>query len=621
MSRTRLSFLLICLISLLTLGTSRSLSAQDLRTWSDASGQFELKAKFVSQSDDKVKLSDADGNEFEIELAKLSKADQDYVKNLKSKNPFQKVDANPFKKAKPSGDEKIAVKTANWAGATPIILQPNSSEWSFEPPAPLADFEPNSVSLPKKRDFFEGLNKIVVNPQANVAVLGFGLNRPGSRDGASVRLIVCDLQTGRVRDDASQDGQMVLLDAHDDGRRVLMRRNEFGFGNSDRLEIWSVSGDSVTQEMSWIPYDNTQGGHRDVKWAAFLPGERLLTSNDQGKIALWDLGETSVLCHLELGTGCQPALSSDRSTLAFATHDKVGLWDIESQKIIAMQKIPERLNHAKLAFTPDHKFLGCVSGKRILVWDAATGELQSNFEVEGIAIDGPLAFPEEGWLLANNKYLIDTRNQLKLWEYGGVGAAAQAGSTTFFGVVNHNASGVLWAAKLPHPAARSLLAKAVKEPDLFVFKPGTTVKLNVSGVPSSNQEQVRQQLTNKLKSMNCSVADNGTITLSASVSGPEKDEVSYIGFGRGTYDVKRYNTRLEFNYQGRTAWSSGGSNIPFFITLKRGDTIESVLKQKSKGPDYSFFQHVQLPQMLQNPGESGRGSQTLGRSNVTTSGL
>jgi hypothetical protein len=463
------------------------------------------------------------------------------------------------------------------------------------------------------------LNKIVINPQANVAVLGFGLKRPGRNSEATARLIVCDLEAGRVRDDAVQPGEMALMAVHDDGQRVLMRRNEFGFGNHDRLEIWTVSGGAITQDMSWVPYNDARGGGRDVNWAAFLPGERLLTSNGQGKIALWDLGGTSVIAHLELGTGCQPALSSDRSTLAFATNDKIGLWDIESQKIIAMQKTPEKINNAKLAFTPDNKLLGCVSGNRIMVWDAVTGELQSNFEVAGIHVDGPLAFPEEGWLLANNKYLIDTRNQLKLWEYGGVGAAAQAGETTFFAVVNQNAAGVLWASKLPHPAARALLVKAVNQPDLFVFKRGTTVKLDVSGVPSSNQNQVRQQLTNKLQSMGCPVSDQGTITVKASVTGPEKDKVRYIL--HGTYDVKRYTTKLEFNYKGKTAWSTSSGNIPFVLNIKRDETIESKLRELSKGPNYSFFDKVNLPQMLQNPGDSGRGGQTLGRSDVTTSGL
>lgn len=625
MSRLHWNFILVCLGSMILFAIASSARAQEVRTWSDASGQFELKAKLVSHTGDKVKLADTDGNEFEIELSKLSKADQDYVKNLKSTNPFKKVDANPFKSTTPAAgdnrDLKTRSMTPNWTKSTPIVLQPDSSEWTFEPPAPLADFTPNSVSLPEKSDFFEGLKSLVVNPHANVAVLGFTLNRPGRNSEASTRLLVCDLEAGRIREEATQPGELVPLCVHDDGQRVLMRSNDFGFGKHDRLEIWSVSGGSISHGLSWIPYENESGGNRDVNWAAFLPGERLLTSNGKGRVALWDLEQEAVVCHLDLGAGCRPALSSDRTTLAFTTNDKVGLWDIESQKVIALQPTPEKLNNAKLAFTPDNKLLGCVSGNNILVLDAKTGEIQSNFSVAGISIDGPLSFPEEGYLLANNKYLIDTRNQLKLWEYGGVGAAAEAGGSTFFGVVSHNASGVLWAAKVPHPAARTMLVKAVNEPDLFVFKKGTAVKLDVSGVPASNQNQVQQQLTSKLQSMGCSVSDKGTITLKASASGPEKDHVTYHGFGGGTYDVKRYSTKLEFNYQGKTAWSSGGTNIPFIISIPRGETIESELKKRSKGPDYSFFANVHLPEMLQNPGDGARGGQTLGRSDVTTSGL
>src|SRR5262249_53415418 len=83
----------ICFVALLS-----AASAAEFRNWSDASGKFSVKAKYVSLSDGKVTLEQEDGSSLEIELAKLSAADQKYVNDLRAAgdNPFKKTES-PFK--------------------------------------------------------------------------------------------------------------------------------------------------------------------------------------------------------------------------------------------------------------------------------------------------------------------------------------------------------------------------------------------------------------------------------------------------------------------------------------------------------------------------------------------
>src|SRR4051812_25722354 len=97
----------------LLLATFTLALAADLRTWSDASGKFTLQAKFIASKDGKVTLQRPDGSQFEIELAKLSPADQKYVaEQVKGEdNPFKPKDS-----AAPSAPAGDTAKTIDWAG-------------------------------------------------------------------------------------------------------------------------------------------------------------------------------------------------------------------------------------------------------------------------------------------------------------------------------------------------------------------------------------------------------------------------------------------------------------------------------------------------------------------------
>ena len=57
-----------------------------LRTWTSAQGNFSIKATFVSTDQQKVRLKRTDGSVIEVELAKLSQRDRDYVRNNKQPN-------------------------------------------------------------------------------------------------------------------------------------------------------------------------------------------------------------------------------------------------------------------------------------------------------------------------------------------------------------------------------------------------------------------------------------------------------------------------------------------------------------------------------------------------------
>jgi hypothetical protein len=294
-------------------------------------------------------------------------------------------------------------------------------------------------------------------------------------------------------------------------------------------------------------------------------------------------------------------------------------------QMIAVANTPRKLSFTNVAFSPSGERLGCVAHTQVLVWDARTGELLRDFDAPGIVIHGGVAYPHDDFLLASNGarqgFLLDVENQLKLWQYDGSEQTVSAGGTAFFAVGDQRSPGALLAVEVPHKEALALLNEALKRSDLFVFQSGTPVDLDVSKVPGPQQSRVKEQLTAKLAEMDCTVTPGSDVKVIASVAGPKPREISY--FRAGDYTVQEYISRLAFQHQGKDVWQTQGTNVPYFVTLKRGENIEGVLRKAGEQPNYNFFETVSLPKFLQRPSEGSgpQSRQTLGGSRVTPSGL
>ena len=622
---TRRMISVICLALLLV----SAVSAAEFRIWTDSTGKYTVKAKLDAVEDGKAILIRENGQKIRIAVEKLSKADQEFLEKQDADSPFQKTeDGNSDasdKESQPSTGELRNV-TVDWSVSKEIPLPSSDTAWKITvPEAPAADFHPRSVPLAPRQDFWEGLNGMAVSYAGKVGVVGYGWKMPGDTV-TTERLVLCDLQKGRVAaTGAGKYGEMIPFALHDDGRQILMRRNDSGGGNAERLEIWSLKGKNVVRSLVWTPFSDDSGWGHDVTWAAFIDAKKLALCSGSGKLAIWNLATCQPICHTQVTNDGHPALSPDRKWIAYVIDDTLRLIDIEKQAVIATSQIPRKLQAPALAFSPSGKRIGCVANDRILVWDTATGELEKDFAVTGINMGGEIAYPDEGFILAGNQFLIELNNQLKLWHYQGADRVRTVGGTTFIAATGDNKSGVLLATKLPHPQSLALLKKALGQSDLFAFRKGTPVKLDVSGIPdAAEQNKAKEALTKKLDAMKCPVAADGKVDVVACVEGPTSRQISYIN--SGTYTVQEYFTKLKIVYQGKTLWETQWTNIPGVLSIQKGENIETKLREASAHPAYELYKEVVLPEFLQKPTESQNpgqpaASQTIGQSTVTPRGI
>ena len=61
--------------------------------------------------------------------------------------------------------------------------------------------------------------------------------------------------------------------------------------------------------------------------------------------------------------------------------------------------------------------------------------------------------------------------------------------------------------------------------------------------------------------------------------------------------MREYRSELEFDYQGKPAWTAAVNNLPHFVRLERGESMEQHLKKNEK-TNYDLFEKVDLPKLL-----------------------
>lgn len=627
---------------------SAHLSAADLRTWSDASGKFKIQGKFVSNDKGKITLEKPDGTEMEIELKKLSSADQkwvaDYEKNA-ADNPFKSKEEDPFKskpgtsktapgrttpeKTMPEKNNKPARGSAaslivpDFSDVKTILIAQPDEPWKFEVPAATptaARPKPKLIPTPKKQDFFEGAKSFVGSPNGKFAAIGYQLDKHG--EGSTTRVVTSNLDSAKPAADAIQNGKYIVVAIHNDGNQVLVRKDESG---KDRAEIWDVSGKSASKGIQWVPYDDAKGGDREISWGAFIGDDRMATMSNNGNLVIWELDGPKPIYSLHVQGGSKPAVSPDQKWLAFTTGKDVGILDLQKGEIAGLQS-HAAVNWPNLAFSPGQSKLGMAAFDRLYVWDFATGELYREMPYEGLHVHGNITWPSEEHVLLGKNILIDLENQVRLWDYQGGEFAEQIGGMTWFVVSDgHQKPGAILGAQLPPPAVKDQLAKAMSAPDFFVLKPGTVVKIDVSKVDPAGKDFVEKALAARLKEAGFDSGPAGTIDLVASTEVGQPREISYHTFGRigsQTYTVRDYTSRVKFVYKGADVWQTAVGNVPFHVRLAENETMEQFLR-KSEKFNFDWFGKVGLPKLLQKPqGQGAATSQTptVGTTKLTTGG-
>ena len=587
--------------------------AEEMRTWSDASGKFKIQGKFASEEDGKITLEKPDGSEMEIELKKLSSADQKYVKGLKKKG-------NETPAEIPGG--MGAAVTSKIGTAKTVEIKMPSKPWKFEVPKelPTVKNERSLTSIPPRSDFFEGMKGFVGSRSGKFGGIGYIWDRAWQKKGDDLtRLVICDLEEEKQISNAAVKGRYIPLAIDDTGQRLALKRDEDG--KKDRLEFWTIEGDVATKGVEWIPYNEAKGGDREIAWAAFVGDDRILTVGNGGHLVMWKVEGLRPLYKVQISGRNPPAMTADQKWLAFTTGKELCILDLKLGAVVGMQKTPQ-MGWSHLAFSPGQRRLAMDMGDRLFVWDFATGEKYREISYLGQPLSGPVAFADEDHVLLGKKYLIQINDELRLWEFSGGDYGAQVGGLIYFTVPgSEKSSGSLIGMKLPLTSQKEFLATAMNDPKFLALAPNSSVKLDVSAVDPAGREIAQKGLTERLKEYGFSVSPDAPVSLVAETALGKEEEVEYQGFGFGPISkvkAKDFQCGVKFVFEGKTLWTNSiGTRPPHMISLQNNETIEQYVNKTQKY-NFDWFAKVVLPQRL--PKGTVGNSFCLGVTQMTATG-
>ena len=344
---------------------------------------------------------------------------------------------------------------------------------------------------------------------------------------------------------------------------------------------------------------------------------------------IWQVKPLKPLATLQVQSGCTPAPTPDGKLLAFATSKDIGVLDVASLDVIALQPSPmQNMAWTSFSFSPTGKRLACkVFVNKVFVYDVSNGGLYREISLQGLNVQQtPAVFSDDDHVLLGDHTLIDLESQVRLWQYQGNEHVVASNGVCWFEVAaRQNQAGALVPAQVPAAGVRQSLERAMRDPNFFIVKPGSSASIDASGIPGGSQRnEVVQSLTTNLSKIGVNVAAGGPVTFQASLEQGQEKEIAYRSFGGGfrveRFKVRPWLARIKAVYNGQTAWESSGSSVPFFevAQLKEGETLQDHVR-KLEQPNYAYFGSAELPKLLTRP--MGQAAGTLGTSNVSLSGI
>ena len=620
------------------------------RQWSDTTGKFKVTATFLEKKGNSVILEKEDGKKLTIPIAKLSDADKAFLEGMEAANPFAEMseedeaasdsssendsDKGSNGNAKPSRKSSRAI---DWSEAETIEIL-GGDRWEIPLPAqPGLAFEPKKVPLPKKGHFFEGMQPMAINMSAKKVALGYltGFSIPTP----IARLVIGDLETGKMVSSETVEANMKPLCLLNDGATVLMVGYDEKGEGADAVQAWKLKGKKIERGDLWVPFeadlgnkDDRRGGERHEREAAYvsfavpLAGDLVLMCSRKGHLACVDISQRVPKWHVALGDVPAVNFTADNSLMTFVHSNQIIVMKTDNGEIVGQISVQDKghIPWPKVAFSPSGKKLAMASWERVFVLDVETKEWIQEISFPGTNVGNTFAFPDEEYVLFDNRVLIHYPTRIQLWTLQDVHVAQVVGDYAFLGC-NTDAGGLLMPTKLPTTKALSTLSAAQKQSDLFVVKPGAQIGVNVNGVPQQYQEQVKAGLEKAIERIGCKVNQGAEVQLVAAVTGPKQEAVSY--HMSGSHVVQSYVSKIAVQYRGQDAWGTSGTNIPGMVMLSRDETMESYLAKASSSPNLKIFEQVVLPEYLQKPAPpAGPNAQpqpfnTIGASKLTANGL
>jgi WD40 repeat protein len=475
--------------------------------------------------------------------------------------------------------------------------------------------ESRPISFPNLPPY--SVTGIAVRPDVNRAVASIKWEKKGQP--AITRICLCDTANGKILSEWPVPAQQAVIDLSPDGRAFLSTHSQPG-KDRNTLRLWIIGTDGQLRRFAWKPHTPTrpdciryEPGERtdpliaqEIKWAGFVGNDRIVSLSRLGQLRIFETDGNKALGSVE-GSPCRPAISPDGSKIAFITGNSVTLVDPFACTVYGTRWVGQIPPHPALAFSPDGGRLAIAGNGKALFLNLTSGDVQEAILPKLHVTDSAIYDKPFGWVGNNSLYadshLHDLRFPASVWDYTGVEHVQFCGTRIWACVrPSGSASSTIFAYSLPDAQTIDSIDTACHRPELFAFKVGDSIRVDVTGVPENKRGEVQTVLEQRLQALGYKVDPTATTILFASVDTTgTKTGTAYSGFEPYAYMKKPAILRLVAN--GKELWSEAWAiEPPFTIRCAPAVALGDHLKQFGIGePNYKLFSTAPIPSYFPGP--------------------
>lgn len=631
--------------------SSSSLISQEMRTWTDSTGSFNLEASFVATNGKQVKLKNADGKVLTLALDKLSQEDQDYVNDQADAD-----DANPFAAAARAAESGGSSENAGGGGSgsrTVKIDLENAvemgdygdTEWSCEPdPSPI----PKYPGKPRRLNFRLGNTPIGVHPKESdlffspkdgqTVHTAVTLGSSGDRDGWKnvTRLFFGDVSTGKTHS-IDHPLSLTAFGFAPDGKKLLFRQGSWesgiDWGKRGKLFIVSYEDGKITPMYSFEPfaqypsrgYGSTK--EKDVEWATWVDDDHILVISGDDQLVLIDYKAGKAVWTMKTSAE-KLTLSPGKKYCIVPTknQDTLFIETLTGETLGNFEGLSRTFIRSHFAFSPDGKKIAMCENDSVRIWEANTGKAYEPFFIRGANTFTDIIWTSNRSILAGN-VLVDPVNKVPVWQYNHLGAKGltNVGGCVWYMNSKHREGYIVNAVVLPHAKVKP--ADGVSDSDIYNVYPGLDVSLVLDGSISKNREEIGKIVSAKLKNNGLNVKNGAPITVTLKQSKEPEQKATYVVGGRfmpmfnrggGTevsYRPDKYTIQIQ--KQNKTLWEETRITSPPNLEIddvNKNSLQAAVNKEMEKFNYKDWVDRVVIPKKILDPMKIGLS--TLGEDGI-----
>lgn len=417
-----------------------------------------------------------------------------------------------------------------------------------------------------------------------------------------------------------------MLGLSPDGTRLITRSS-----SGDRLDVW----DAVTEKhvVGFRPYSKLANYDRAVTAVAFLDSTRLLTLSYRNTLVLWSLPDCKPIYRMEKVN--RPGISPGGKYLQLAVGDKIRFFETATGAPAGDLTAGWQATFA--CHTDGVRFAAVVSDyveSKCVEWDLTTGEQTAEGLIPSAWI-GSLQWAGEGYLLFDNRYLYDTKQQKIAWRFkrGHCTSHAPDSPDGRHWYLSQRAAFdpavTLFAQELPDPNLKKWLDNSVL-PDETVLSAGARVNLQISVGATAERpalpDEIRKNLTAQLEQRGVVVASDGNLLLTVGAAmtseGKTTEYRTFGAFGGPasfTLNVTSLNCSVVLTQQGTKIWEKTArftAGDSMMESIKRDEDPNAQMAKRQWQQAAEYLANFVLPRKIfvTNAGQ-GIGESVLGYGN------